>query len=366
MANEAPGNPWLNVVRISKTEPLWYGKKGEVPFDYEKSEWHAHYRQIYSSGSNLTSSEKRANSVPGNTGESSEGARAAGALSSDASEHWGGSGHSSPPNTANTLQGKLTNTTERNQSPLDPAYNLSPLPADDLKTKQYDDDRDDRQQRPFARKPSYPESPILPKTSPSWRKNSGPASSFYSSDDGTLHTVPSIPTIPQQHLPQNQQDQYQPPKNRQSQHWSASTLAPQPLRVSSADSSSHQVRTSLRPRSWDNYTARDSSANYDDEANRISADIRAEGEHDEVGRYPGRLGRGDRVYTRGMRRTQSGRETYAWTTSRLYHVLICREKCILLIVQQPRSDLHLLIYLDYTLQLSRLSNEREAQNIHAS
>jgi hypothetical protein len=139
MANEAPGNPWLNVVRISKTEPLWYGKKGEVPFDYEKSEWHAHYRQIYSSGSNLTSSEKRANSVPGNTGESSEGARAAGALSSDASEHWGGSGHSSPPNTANTLQGKLTNTTERNQSPLDPAYNLSPLPADDLKTKQYEE-----------------------------------------------------------------------------------------------------------------------------------------------------------------------------------------------------------------------------------
>ncbi|PVH93193.1 general substrate transporter, partial [Periconia macrospinosa] len=40
LADDAPGNPWLNVVRISKEQPLWYGKNGEVPFEYEKSEWH--------------------------------------------------------------------------------------------------------------------------------------------------------------------------------------------------------------------------------------------------------------------------------------------------------------------------------------
>ena len=40
IANEAPGNPWLNVVKISQNEPLWYGRKGDVPFEYERSDWH--------------------------------------------------------------------------------------------------------------------------------------------------------------------------------------------------------------------------------------------------------------------------------------------------------------------------------------
>lgn len=54
LANEAPGNPWLNVVKISKMEPLWFGRKGEVPFEYEKSEWHARYMRMFgSSGSTL-------------------------------------------------------------------------------------------------------------------------------------------------------------------------------------------------------------------------------------------------------------------------------------------------------------------------
>lgn len=33
-------NPWLNVRKIAANEPLWYGKDGEEPFDYEGSEWH--------------------------------------------------------------------------------------------------------------------------------------------------------------------------------------------------------------------------------------------------------------------------------------------------------------------------------------
>jgi hypothetical protein len=42
LADEAPGNPWLNAVHISLHEPLWFGKKGEnrIGFDYANSSWH--------------------------------------------------------------------------------------------------------------------------------------------------------------------------------------------------------------------------------------------------------------------------------------------------------------------------------------
>ena len=47
-------NPWLNVRKIAANEPLWYGKDGEEPFNYEDSEWHQrHVRfsdEIKSSG----------------------------------------------------------------------------------------------------------------------------------------------------------------------------------------------------------------------------------------------------------------------------------------------------------------------------
>ncbi|KAI7221062.1 sugar porter family MFS transporter [Hortaea werneckii] len=32
--------PWLSVRKIAANEPLWYGKDGEEPFNYEESEWH--------------------------------------------------------------------------------------------------------------------------------------------------------------------------------------------------------------------------------------------------------------------------------------------------------------------------------------
>lgn len=33
-------SPWLNVRKVAKNEPLWYGKDGEESFNYEESEWH--------------------------------------------------------------------------------------------------------------------------------------------------------------------------------------------------------------------------------------------------------------------------------------------------------------------------------------
>lgn len=50
-ANEAPGNPWLSVVKISKNEPLWNGRHGEKDFKYEDSEWHRNFASETSSNS---------------------------------------------------------------------------------------------------------------------------------------------------------------------------------------------------------------------------------------------------------------------------------------------------------------------------
>ncbi|KAL6705002.1 hypothetical protein ACN47E_007405 [Coniothyrium glycines] len=63
LANDEPGNPWTNVVRISKSEPLWFGKRGEKreKFSYANSSWHKrllHSRGSSSSG-NGSSNEKR-------------------------------------------------------------------------------------------------------------------------------------------------------------------------------------------------------------------------------------------------------------------------------------------------------------------
>jgi hypothetical protein len=60
LADEEPGNPWLNAVRISLTEPLWFGKKdeGRIGFDYANSSWH---RKLAggSSGSSNEQSERK-------------------------------------------------------------------------------------------------------------------------------------------------------------------------------------------------------------------------------------------------------------------------------------------------------------------
>lgn len=65
LANEAPGNPWLNVVKISQEEPLWFGKKGNSPFDYSKSDWHQRHLRHMESGTTLgRGSENEKNNTP--------------------------------------------------------------------------------------------------------------------------------------------------------------------------------------------------------------------------------------------------------------------------------------------------------------
>ncbi|KAK5018839.1 sugar porter family MFS transporter [Cryomyces antarcticus] len=50
-------SPWLEVVRIARDEPLWYGRDGEAYFDYEKSDWHQ--RLMRRSGEGSSSEEER-------------------------------------------------------------------------------------------------------------------------------------------------------------------------------------------------------------------------------------------------------------------------------------------------------------------
>lgn len=56
LADDESGNPWLNVVRISQSEPLWFGKKGEKRegFNYANTSWHK--RLLHSSGSSNSGS----------------------------------------------------------------------------------------------------------------------------------------------------------------------------------------------------------------------------------------------------------------------------------------------------------------------
>lgn len=62
LAKEEPGNTWMNVVRISQSEPLWFGKHGEKRdgFNYATTSWHK--RLLHSRGSSGNSSGNEKNS----------------------------------------------------------------------------------------------------------------------------------------------------------------------------------------------------------------------------------------------------------------------------------------------------------------
>jgi hypothetical protein len=62
LADEMPGNTWLNVVHVSKSEPLWFGQRGEkrAEFDYENSHWHRRLMDSSSGNSGSGSGSDRA------------------------------------------------------------------------------------------------------------------------------------------------------------------------------------------------------------------------------------------------------------------------------------------------------------------
>ncbi|KAH7551663.1 hypothetical protein BM1_09297 [Bipolaris maydis] len=53
IADDAPGNAWLNAVKISKDEPLWFGKQDpekRLNFNYANTSWHKRLIETASSG----------------------------------------------------------------------------------------------------------------------------------------------------------------------------------------------------------------------------------------------------------------------------------------------------------------------------
>jgi hypothetical protein len=117
LADEAPGNPWRNAVRISLHEPLWFGKKGEnrIGFDYANSSWHRKLMETASSGSGTGSDEKR-----------------------DRKSKKNGSSDSSGSSGSDTVVPQPTTTTEKrldSESPVDPMlFSQDHSPSDTLTT----------------------------------------------------------------------------------------------------------------------------------------------------------------------------------------------------------------------------------------
>ncbi|KAF2654680.1 hypothetical protein K491DRAFT_461987 [Lophiostoma macrostomum CBS 122681] len=193
LANEAPGNPWLNVVKISQQEPLWFGRKGDHEFDYEKSEWHQHCNRFSSSGTTLENSPEK-HGFGGSTPESDQGG--AGILP--------GTAISSPEDTSPTNSA----ISEKNLMP--PGY---------------------------SSKSSYQPSPHSPFNQN--QKSKGKKKRF---------SNPLAPTIPQPAMSQTQSrpsaqternESYQSNRSGKSAHsahsdpnWAESEMAPEPLRVS--------------------------------------------------------------------------------------------------------------------------------------
>ncbi|KAE8847437.1 hypothetical protein HRS9122_04344 [Pyrenophora teres f. teres] len=74
LADDAPGNPWLTAVKISKSEPLWFGKQDpekRLNFNYGNSSWHQRLvESLASRGSGSGTDSGTAKRRPWTNGES--------------------------------------------------------------------------------------------------------------------------------------------------------------------------------------------------------------------------------------------------------------------------------------------------------
>ncbi|KAF1848965.1 uncharacterized protein K460DRAFT_259426, partial [Cucurbitaria berberidis CBS 394.84] len=130
LANDAPGNPWLNAVRFSKSEPLWFGQRGEKGFNYGDSSWHKRLvDSVISSGSGSGNGSGSANEkYHGKDGLSDSTSPGAG------SSDWNSGNQTTPPRRP------------ASESPIDPMLSTSPplSPAMTVTTTI----RSDREKRP--------------------------------------------------------------------------------------------------------------------------------------------------------------------------------------------------------------------------
>ncbi|KAF2634376.1 hypothetical protein P280DRAFT_502504 [Massarina eburnea CBS 473.64] len=253
IASEEPGNPWLNVVRISKEQPLWFGRKGDVPFDYEKSQWHQHYTQLHSSGTTLASDEKGSGSSP-NTVDT-----ALGSVSGSGSDTKNkGSGNESGSGNTSSGGGRLFSTPESD-------HEISPTSTGLSETKFLATNRDSLTSAFTATTATFVPSRQTSKPKHHVQRTESYNSTYSNQSAHSAHSAHSDPD------------------------WVASGFAPMPLHVPSRTNSAHTNATN---------------------ASRKIGHTGNGGSEEDIS-YPGRIGEGDsETAATGIHRTESGRETY--------------------------------------------------------
>jgi len=285
LADEEPGNPWLNVVRISKNEPLWFGKRGEkrMDFQYQNSSWHR--RLVGSSGSDGNGTGSDTNRVM------TEKDQAAADFNRSLQPTEAGAGIV----TSNCYAGENNNYRPASpESPIDPRLSL-PLSDNTSPTSTMGEKKLRKNHSRIHHKDSLSSEPTLihfdshdSADPPPMHRNKSDRDTWYQSKESlasaeatgapTWHNPETAPHVP-----------------NHSRSRSNSTSPP------SRPASRGRQRRS-RPTTAD--THRSFLADDESDHHAITADTRIETESLGSVNYPGRLD------VRGLRRTASGRETY--------------------------------------------------------
>lgn len=285
LADEEPGNPWLSVVRISKHEPLWFGKRGEkrLDFQYENSSWHRKLMGSSGSSGNNTGSDRVMN----------EKDQAADDFSRALQPAESGMGTV----TSNCYAGQHNGYRPASpESPVDPR--LAPPNSDDSSPTSTMGTKKLRKKNSQTHKDSLSSEPTLIHADshdsadpPPIHRNKSERDTWYQSKDSLV--AADGPGTPVWYNP----DTAPPVPKPRSRRNSSSPPSPAPSRGRTRHS---------RPTTADTHT---SFYQPDDESEHhaITADERIETESISSVNYPGRL---DGDVRRGIMRTASGRETY--------------------------------------------------------
>lgn len=289
LAEEEPGNPWLNAVRISKNEPLWFGKRGEKrsEFQYQNSSWH--HRLMGSSGSSGNGTGSDSNRVMNEKDQAAENFNKS----------------LQPPSSANGTVNTNCYAGQDNgnrvaspESPIDPRLS-PPSSADTSPTSTMGDRKLRKKNSRTHQKDSLSSEPTLIHHDSNDSADPPPIHRSRSNRDSWYHSKDSLASA------------------EGSRRFSATPAPPVPAipRAHSRSNSSSPPSPAIRPVSRGRQprsrptTAETQRSFLDDESDHhaITADERIETESLSSVGYPGRL---DSDGQRGIRRTESGRETY--------------------------------------------------------
>jgi hypothetical protein len=292
LADEEPGNPWLNAVKFSKNEPLWFGKRGEqrAQFQYQNSSWHHRFLNSSGSSGNGTGSDSNRPMIE----------------KDQAAEEFNKS--LQPPEAAlgsvntNCYAGQNSYRPTSPESPIDPRL-CPPSPSRDTSPTSTMANQKLHKSSRTHHKDSLSSEPTLihhefqdSADPPAIHRNKSLRDTWYHSKESL-----ASPEGTRHHNPESQP---RLPVTSQTRSRSNSSSPPSPgFRAVSRGRQPRQARS--RPTTADTYHSYFDDQESDHHA--ITADERIETESIASFSYPGRL---DSDAQRGIGRTASGRETY--------------------------------------------------------